>query len=351
MRTSALVLLIATIAILFISPLHADAQDQGDTKQFDLFPVAEENPHVAEKGYFTYSLQPGTDTTGAVLVRNIGTQPITIQLATVDATTAQKGGSAFADIDSAPTGVASWIQLDRASVTLDPKKQQKVGFTLHTPDAARPGQYLAGIAAYLSDTALNSAKPPTSDGFSSTIVTKTRYVIGVEVDVPGIAKPSISIGNVKLLTYPSGTYLGVEMRNDGGLFLKPSGTLTLSDSNGKQLLKQPIAMGTFVTGTEVTYPVAWPGRVTPGSYAVALELEYGQDKKSIYNNVIEITDETAASATQPQGVQQPAQATQLADSASGSAQILYAFLAGMSLMIGVALIGFYVYRRKQRTQV
>src|SRR6476620_3686218 len=100
MRTSAFVLLIVTIAIVLISPIPAGAQEQGDANRFDLLPVVEENPHVTEKGYFAYPLQPGADTTGAVLVRNLGTQPITVQLATVDATTAQKGGSAFADVSS-----------------------------------------------------------------------------------------------------------------------------------------------------------------------------------------------------------------------------------------------------------
>ena len=173
-------------------------------------------------------------------------------------------------------------------------------------------------------------------------------MIGVEVDIPGATNPNLSIGNVKLLTYPSGTYLGVELHNDGNLFLKPSGTLILNDSSGNQMLKQAIVMDTFVTNTNATYPVAWPGIVAPGKYTVAVELAYGEHKKSSYNGVIEISDETAGSATQPQGAQQPALAQQPAGSASGSAQILYAFFAGISLMIGVALVGFYIYRRKQR---
>jgi len=284
------------ITIVLVSPIRAGAQEQSDTQRFDLLPVPAEDSHITEKGYFVYPLQPGANTTGAILVRNIGTAPITVHLATVDATTAQKGGSAFAEVGTTPAAVATWLQLDQASVTLDPKKQQKVGFTVHAPGEAKPGQYLAGITAYVADAPSNSAKPQASGGFSSVVVTKTRYVIGVEVDVPGAASSSLSIGNVKLLTYPSGTYLGVEMRNDGGMFLKPSGTLILNDSAGKQLLKQPIAMGTFVTGTDVTYPIIWPGAVAPGSYTVAVELAYGEGKQAIYNGAIEISDETAASA-------------------------------------------------------
>ena len=161
MRTSALILLITAMAIVLISPIPASAREQGDAQRFDLRPVPADNLHVTEKGYFIYSLEAGGDTTGAALARNTGTQPITVQLAPVDATTAQKGGSAFADVSSAPTQVATWLQLDQASVTLDPKKQQKIGFTIHAPATIKPGQHLAGIAAYLQDIPSANAKSQT----------------------------------------------------------------------------------------------------------------------------------------------------------------------------------------------
>ncbi len=173
--------------------------------------------------------------------------------------------------------------------------------------SAIPGQYLLSIAAYLPEAPPPDSKPGAANQLGSVIVAQLRYVIGVEVDVPGAANPHLSIADVKLLAYPSGTYIGIDLRNQGSVFLKPSGTLTLNDPSGKPLLTKPIVMGTFVTGTEVTYPVEWPGAVTPGSYPVAVELGYGDGKQATYHGTIEISGETAANATQPDGVPQSPQ--------------------------------------------
>jgi hypothetical protein len=284
-----------------------------------------------------------------VLVRNTGTAPVTVQLATVDATTSQTGGSAFADMSAAPTAVATWLELNQTSVTLEPQTQQQVDFAVRAPARARPGQYLAGIAAILKETAPEAAPSQVSGRFSSSIVTQTRYVIGVEVDVPGAVHPNLTIANVKLLMNPSGNTIGVEMRNDGDTFLKPSGLLVLSDANGNQLLSQAIDMGTFVTGTAVTYPIRWPGTLAAGRYPVSVSLTYADDKQASYSGAIDVSSGTVASVAELQAAPQPAAADQTAGAPGGAGQLLRAFLIGISLTIAVALFGVYFYLRRQRS--
>ncbi len=113
----------------------------------------------------------------------------------------------------------------------------------------------------------------------ASITTKTRYVIGVQTDIAGAWEASLSIPNVSLLDQPSGAVIGVELRNDGDVFLlKPSGHIVVTDAAGNQLISQDIEMGTFVPGTDVTYPVAWPGQPAAGDYKVAVELGYAEGK-------------------------------------------------------------------------
>ncbi|MBA2364026.1 MAG: DUF916 domain-containing protein, partial [Chloroflexia bacterium] len=228
-------------------------------------------------------LRSDATATGSVLLRNTGKKPVVIELGVLDARTSQTGGSAFAETGSKPAAVGMWITLAQPKVTLQPGAKKQVGFSIQVPESVEPGQHLAGITAYV-------VKNPAKDGkqTGASIVVQTRYVIAVQVDVPGTWTPSMKIPAVSLLEQPSGTVIGVSIRNDGDTFVKPSGSMTLSDSTGKRVLDHPIKMDTFVTNTEVTYPVALHDGLKPGKYDVSARLTYAKGKMAEYTGTIEI---------------------------------------------------------------
>jgi hypothetical protein len=140
-------------------------------------------------------------------------------------------------------------------------------------------------------------------------------VIGVQVDVPGEWVPSIRITGAEALEQMSGTQLGIAMRNDGDTFLKPEGSITLTNADAKLILSQPIKLDTFVTGTEITYPVAWPGIPVGGEYGVDVELNYADGKVARYRGMLTVRDDAPfappapGEETQPGLVPAPAPAT------------------------------------------
>ncbi|MEA2512126.1 MAG: hypothetical protein QOJ59_1613 [Thermomicrobiales bacterium] len=253
------------------------------------------DPATTARGYFVYALASGTRATGEVRLANPTDHAISADLAAVDAITANNGGSAFGTGEVGPTAVGTWLTLDTTRVTMQPGKDHVVGFTVRVPKNATPGQYLAGLAVAARPDE-GAATPVTADAnqAGATIDLRVRYVIGVEVDVAGEWTPSLQIDDVHLIAQPSGPVLGIDLRNDGATFLQPTGSLTVTNAAGSILIQHPIAMGTFVTGTEVTYPIAWPGGPVAGTYNAHVALAYGDDQTATYDGTFTVGDDVAA---------------------------------------------------------
>ncbi len=307
MLSRIIAVLLIFLGTLVACPTSSFAQDDENASQFSFSPVESKDPAVTEKGYFVYSVKPGGSTTGSVLLQNTSKRPVIIELAVLDAETAQTGGSSFSATGATPKAVGRWVELAEPRVTLQPDKQQEVQFSVRVPQSVKPGQYLAGITAYVSSKPSEAAKRNEGQAGASVNV-QTRYVIAVQVNVPGKQVPSLTISSVSLLEQPTGRSIGIAMKNDGGLLLKPSGSLTLTNSGGKEVLEEKIKMDTFVTGTETTYPVAVPQAVPPGKYNVEVKLSYAQGKAANYKGGIEIKAPAGASQPAPQtGAEEGAQ--------------------------------------------
>ena len=294
---------IAAIAVALSAflapPASSSAQGDANASQFSFSPVQPGDPAVTEKGYFVYGLRPGAGAAGRVRLQNTAGRTVAIELAALDAETAQTGGSSFAPTGTEPKAVGAWVRLAERSVVLRPGEQKEVGFSVRAPESAEPGQYLAGIAAY-APSKPNGATKRGEKQASASVDVRTRYVIAVQVDVPGPRVPSLTISSVSLVEQPAGAYIGVAMENDGAVLLRPSGSIRLTGSGGERVLEETIEMGTFVTGTEATYPVALPRAVRPGRYGVEVKLSYAEGKAASYDGSIAIGAPASASGPAPQ---------------------------------------------------
>ncbi|GAC1549086.1 MAG: hypothetical protein NVS2B7_25150 [Herpetosiphon sp.] len=279
-------------------PKFVHAEGTGDKDEWSVAPAAGADRATTDKGYFVYQMLPGSQASGKVAVRNRGAQPVTIEFAAVDAETAQTGGSSFAGVETAAVGVARWIKLDADRLTLAPGSDQQIGFSVHAPADVHPGQFLAGIAAYVVKAPPAADQPAPPPGFSASIEIHRRYVIGVQADVPGAWKQSLSIPRVEVTDQPAGMFLGIQMRNDGSVFLSPSGSITVTNTAGGQVLAQPFKMGTFVPGTDVTYPVQWAGKPVAGTYSVAVDVVYGREQHATYRDTFVVSPQVVANAAE-----------------------------------------------------
>jgi hypothetical protein len=359
MRFLTLSLVAAIFSLSFALPSYASSQNVTEEPGFTMAPVPTSDPAVTANGYFVYKLKNSATITGSVLLKNPTDKMLTIELAAVDAITAQKGGSAFETSEVEPKMTATWLKFAESSVTLQVGMQKQVDFTVTVPQSTKPGQYLAGISAYVP-TIPPTADPRTSGQLGAGVIMQTRYVIGVQVDVQGSWTPSLKIENVALVQQPSGPFIGVTMKNGGDEFLKPSGSIVMTDTVGKRVLDQPIEMGTFIPGTGVVYPVHWSGVMTPGMYHVHVRLAYAKTGIVIYDSPLEISAasvvKVAAVATQAPGVigstQAPVQSTVTAQVPDESGKwLLVLGSAGLLLLAIIAVLAFYMAKtRRLRAQ-
>jgi hypothetical protein len=295
----ALASLLIIFTIIFTLPSYASGQGQGQAEDtgFRISPVPASDPAITARGYFIYKVQSSTNVTGSVMLKNPSSVPLTIQLAAVDAITAQTGGSAFTTSDVTLTRAGTWLKFAETSVTLPAGMQKPVDFTVTVPKNLKPGQYLAGISAYIPTVPPTAVAGQDGTKMGASITTQTRYVIGVQLDVQGVWTPSLKIETVDLVQQPSGPFIGVTLKNDGDEFLKPSGSLVMTDTTGTRVLDQPIDMGTFVPGTSVLFPVKWSGVMAPGMYHVHVRLSYAKTGIAIYDSPLEISAASVAKVT------------------------------------------------------
>lgn len=347
-----LILLLSLVAII-VAPNRALAQDGVATppatpvpNRFEIGPEAGEDPATTAQGFFVYELAPGAEATGSVRVNNPGAESVTVELAAADANTAQSGGSAFAGVDATPTASGRWLRLDEPRVTLAPGEAASVGFSVQPPAQTAPGQYLAGLVAYIP-AAQAGASGAGADQAGASVTMQTRYVIGVQVDVPGEWTPSLEITGASAMEQPSGTRLGIAIENNGDEFLKPEGSVTLSNADLTPILTEPIKLGTFLTGTDITYPVAWPGAPNAGEYGVEVELTYANDKVARYSGQLSVSD-NAPVAAPPPGSQPAATAPAVAPAAAAIPMWVFAAIAALLGLIVLLLIMVLARSRKPR---
>lgn len=316
---------------------------------FEISPEAGADPTTTAQGFFVYQLSAGDEATGSVRVTNPGAAPVTVALAEVDAETAQTGGSAFADAAATPVATAKWLHLDESQVTLGPGDETSVAFTVQPPPGTAPGQYLAGITAFVP--AVKEAPTGDAGQASASLTMQTRYVIGVQVDVPGEWTPALSITGASAMEQPSGTRLGITMRNTGDTFIKPKGKVTLSNAEATPILTQPIALGTFLAGTDLTYPVAWPGAPEAGQYAVDVELNYADDRIATYSGTFTVSEN--APAAQPAPGEEPQPAVQPAAAPAPAASFLQPWMIytiiGLLALVVLLLVVLLLRGRRSST--
>ena len=318
---------------------------------FSMAPAPQADRSITDKGYFVYELAAGDESTGSVRLENPGEEPVTVELAAVDAQTACLGGNAYGSATDDPVAVGTWLELAESQVALDPGEEAFVEFTVQTPADIAPGQYLGGISALVPTAPQGTPLTDDAGGAGAALSVQPRYVIAVEVDVPGEWTPSLTITGASALEVPSGTKLGIAMENTGDTFIAPQGSVTLTNAEATPILEQPIKMSTFLTGSDIVYPVAWPGAPEAGQYAVDVELNYADDKIATYRGTFTVSEN--APVAQPAPGEEPRPAAQPAATPTPAASFLQPWMIytiiGLLALLVILLILVLLRGRRSST--
>jgi hypothetical protein len=198
----------------------------------------------------------GTVRAGTLELRNSTRHTLNVALSAVDGQTLPTLGSSYAPAGGRSHGAARWLLLGKHRMTLAPGKSAPVTVTVAVPATAQAGDYLAGVSVE----ALGQQAQSATRGKLS-IASATRYVIGVETTLPGPRHPLIRLTGASVQREPAGLTFFLHARNPGNVILQGvHGEVRIAQGR-KVLVSRPIEAGTFISGTNIAYPVPAFGNV------------------------------------------------------------------------------------------
>jgi hypothetical protein len=213
--------------------------------------------------YFDPTIKPGETAKLKVIIGNSGTVPFEARTYKINAATAENGGFRAAQAGTEPTGVTNWVDYPEDTFTIDVGKGVERNFSITVPKGTKPGQYLTALAV---ETAEARAVEGT-DALKQII----RQALPVFITVPGKLTPKFDVGDITLTPVDNGSALTIGIVNTGNVRVRPTGTITLSDSTGATLLTAPVAMDSVYAHDQTTLSIGAPP-LLPGNYTVSVDL-------------------------------------------------------------------------------
>lgn len=212
--------------------------------------------------------EPGDQTSFRIYLGNTGEETLSVVTFTADASTGTNGGLLLADEGSDRVGPSSWIDYSTEVYDLEAGTEVGRDVPLTVPDDVGPGEYVIPIAIETVD-----AIPI---GTSGLLEQKLRKVMVVFVVVPGDVQPGFEFGEPTIEYVQAGTRqilaIRVPLVNTDQTTLRLYGQLRLEDQGGSAVLESPIVLGVVLGRHEtfIQYGIVAP--LSPGSYALSLEL-------------------------------------------------------------------------------
>jgi len=263
-----LVPLAISLSILASAPAAAVAS--GPTYVLSAMPTAS-----SSTGYYILHQPRGRRAVVRFQLSNQTGSSMKVKIAPVDSMTAQFGGTAFSPIGARVTSTGKWLKLKAKTVKLPPRSTRTIRVTVSVPKNAKPGDHLAGLAAWTAPKTTKRTK--TSGGKAGARLTVvSRQIVAVQVVVPGAASQHMTIKSVKPMIAGRGVYLAITQVNDGQLFTKGSGVIHIA----RGALSRTFSMDTTVPGTSWTSPVFWKKSVSSGSYDTQVVITYDNGQQS-----------------------------------------------------------------------
>lgn len=258
-------LLILLLPLLVFESASASTPEAGSTPAHDPGPNFVFHPKGEMDGaYFTIEAQPGTTHTLTAYMGNVADEPVTLRTYSGDAYSLVNGGFGVREEGEPVTEVGTWLDWPAETVTFGPGEGAEQSFTVSVPEGVAPGEYIAGLV-------VQTAEPVAIEG-SDIFDQMMRRSVAVFVIVPGDTTAGLSLGEPDVEIDTSTRRLVLPIENTGNVLLKPAGELVITTTDGSEVLRHPIAMGSVYAGHETTLEIGLPPMIPAGEYDVALAL-------------------------------------------------------------------------------
>jgi hypothetical protein len=186
---------------------------------------------------FEASLDPGARSDDSVIITNLGTEQLTLTLASADMVTTPSGDATLAGDDVAPVA-AEWVTLSADEVVLEPGESADVPFTVAPPANAEPGDYAVAIIASLA--------VPVTDADGQQAVLDTRVGARLYLRVIGDLRSDLEISDLTVErdaawwnSLPASASADFVVTNRGTVRLDATAVVTLTGPFGWELGSSP----------------------------------------------------------------------------------------------------------------
>ena len=272
-----LALLVALALGLLAWPGIAQAEEK---TSFGIRPTRAREDIPESFSYFIHTMAPGARTSDAALVMNKGGVPITLKLYAADAVTAINGGTSFTNEDEEKNGVARWLSVPVAELSLQAGEERVVPFAIKVPPDASPGQHVAGLVLEAVPDDVETANGSAQTGLMVNVV--RRVGVAVLIDVPGPHVTGLEITDICLKQQDGddGATFEFAVDNTGNVYVRGQGSLVISDREGMKLASIPVEMDAVLAGDATHFQVTHPILLPDGSYMLSAAVDYAEGTRT-----------------------------------------------------------------------
>jgi hypothetical protein len=245
------------VAVLFgLTPATAVATD--GTIRLAVEPVGEDAP------FFERTLDPGARAELVVNLANYGEVAVNARTFAADVYSIINGGFGARLRDEPTTGTTTWLAYPTDVLTIEPGQAIRRSFTVSVPSDARPGEYITSIV-------IENDQPITS-GEGIAFNQFVRSAVAVVVTVPGSAMAELELGDARHSFLGSQSVVGVAVDNTGAQFLRPEGTITITNEAGETVERRDVAMDSVYSHTSTWLEVVLGRGLAPGRYLAVVDI-------------------------------------------------------------------------------
>lgn len=231
-------------------------------------------------GYFDYSSSANKVIEDTVMVVNTGDTPAHLYLYSSDTATANGGGGLdfSTSYGETPTKTGAWINLSESEVTLEPKQQRSVAFTLSIP-AGITGEHFVGIVAESAAVSEQQLTESETGGARVNIIQRSAVTIFMnlsETEGEEISfQPQLEMTALEAdLSNKYEQAVVAELHNTGNTRVNAQGSLTIRGADGSVVREpMPIELNYFIAGDSMDYRINLDP-LDPGEYDATLTLTY-----------------------------------------------------------------------------
>ncbi|OGB85700.1 hypothetical protein A2994_03015 [candidate division Kazan bacterium RIFCSPLOWO2_01_FULL_48_13] len=245
-----------------------------ETGGIGVMPAATKD-YPANRSWFVYEAEAKTVIKDRVNVINRGNKSVNLIVAALDGAVSQNGGYTLIGSMADNKDIGTWVELEKTEVTLPPKSNQILNFTVTVPDNADVGSHPGGIVVLEKPAEASTLGAKKKNSSQLTVV--TRIAARMYLTVPGEIQRRLEVKQIRHSIGNGLLYFFLRLKNNGNVQLNAIADVTLRGLFGKVGSQSGAEIGMLLRGSEITAQLPWQKNPPAfGRFVADFRLHYGE---------------------------------------------------------------------------